>query len=111
MLLREPAATADSSCVADILPTLAPPPQCPNLRELDLSECRLLTDAVFESLGAGAGPSGYLGGGELNPGGWVGVWRQGLGRGCTAASWPGRLLHLNPARDPHTAAQGSRHVC
>lgn len=72
MLLREPAATADSSCVADILPTLAPPPQCPNLRELDLSECRLLTDAVFESLGAGAGPSGYLGGGELNPGGWVG---------------------------------------
>lgn len=47
-----------------------PPPQCPNLRELDLSECRALKDAVFESLGSGQSPPGYLGG-DLNPGGWV----------------------------------------
>lgn len=56
-----------------ILPPPTPPTQCPNLRELDLSECSSLKDSVFESLGSGAGPSGYLGAGELNPGGW-GAW-------------------------------------
>ncbi|PSC67443.1 F-box LRR-repeat 15 [Micractinium conductrix] len=46
--------------------------QCPNLRELDLSECRALSDSVFESLGSGgfggAPAGGYVAGDMLNPG-------------------------------------------
>lgn len=56
-----PAATRSSPCIHPH------EPQCPNLRELDLSECRSLKDAVFDSLSSGAGPGGYLGQ-ALSPG-------------------------------------------
>ncbi len=75
------------------------PPQCPNLRELDLSECRLLTDAVFESLGPGSGPAGYLGAGELSPGGlsMPGSGKLNAFAGCLPSRYCAsvcRVLHL-----------------
>lgn len=42
--------------------------QCPNLAELDLSECRALNDGVWESLGSGPGGVAPYGAQQLAPG-------------------------------------------